>query len=655
MPAVRLRSLPWLLALAAVFVLGLFSYVSGRSYLIRQEAVREALATRAAQEDTLSLLKDAETGTRGFLLTGDEKFLEPYDLARPRLLEKLSTVGHLGERDDLQRAGVRRVRELTLQKLAVSEDLVARKRRGTLTEDDALRRLEQSKTVMDAIRVEIAQLLVHADLRLDQREQATERATLRLQFVLGAALFGAVLLTLVGWQNARREADVSRRTNEQLERDVAARKAAENRLREQSKLLESVLAGIGDAVVVVDHERTVLMVNPAAERVAPFVVGGQLSVAWSKQIQTYLPDGKTLFPPELGPITRALQGIASDDVEMLIRVRTGALRSYIVTTRPMSRDGTTGAAVAVFRDSTDLKLAAKELAENEQRYRILSDASFEGVAITREGKIQDSNANFAHWLGYERSELVGMVGISFFSPEERQRVQELALDDELGYESRMLRRDGSTFPVEVRARFATFRDEQVRIAVVRDVTEKKRQERQLLEKSEQLRALSLRDELTGLHNRRGFMEVAEHQLKAAARARESCAVFFADLNGMKLINDQLGHETGDHAIRAAAEVLTAVFRASDVVARLGGDEFAIFAGECDERGVASTYARVEHAVSELNATSTCQYRLSISVGAALFRPQDPPDLLSLMHTADANMYDAKRARHSRASLRVRSG
>ena len=76
----------------------------------------------------------------------------------------------------------------------------------------------------------------------------------------------------------------------------------------------------------------------------------------------------------------------------------------------------------------------------------------------------------------------------------------------------------------------------------------------LLEKSEQLRALSLRDELTGLHNRRGFMEVAEHQLKSAARAKECCAVFFADLNGMKVINDQLGHEMGDHAIRAAADV-----------------------------------------------------------------------------------------------------
>ena len=151
------------------------------------------------------------------------------------------------------------------------------------------------------------------------------------------------------------------------------------------------------------------------------------------------------------------------------------------------------------------------------------------------------------------------------------------------------------------------------------------------------------------------MEVAEHQLKAAARAKEPCAVFFADLNGMKLINDQLGHEMGDHALRTAAEVLTTVFRSSDVVARLGGDEFAILAGECDELGVAVAYARLEDAVSEINASSTGRYRLSISAGAAVFKPDDQRDLLGLMQAADANMYAAKRARHQRASLRVRPG
>jgi diguanylate cyclase (GGDEF)-like protein len=212
----------------------------------------------------------------------------------------------------------------------------------------------------------------------------------------------------------------------------------------------------------------------------------------------------------------------------------------------------------------------------------------------------------------------------------------------------MRRRDGSKLAVEVRGRYATFRNETVRIAVIRDVTEKKAREAKLLEQSEQLRALALRDELTGLHNRRGFMEIAEHQLKAAMRNREPCAVFFADLNGMKAINDELGHEMGDQAIRATGSMLTEVFRSSDVVARLGGDEFIVFASECDEAGVAAAYVRIEQAVRALNAGATNGYQISISAGAAVFDPNEPKDLSSLMQAADANMYDAKRARSQRA-------
>ncbi|HEX4474277.1 MAG TPA: sensor domain-containing diguanylate cyclase, partial [Polyangiaceae bacterium] len=343
------------------------------------------------------------------------------------------------------------------------------------------------------------------------------------------------------------------------------------------------------------------------------------------------------------------------DVEMLIVVPTGESRSYSVTTRPMSRGGATVGAVAVFRDWTDLRRATKELVENEQRYKILSEASFEGVAITKEGKIQDSNPNFAHWLGYEPADLVGMTGIELFPEDERARVRELSTEDEVGYEARMLRRDGSTFPVEVRGRFAKFHNDVVRLAVIRDITEKKQREAELLEKTEQLRALSLRDELTGLYNRRGFMEIAEHHLKTDQRARKPCAVFFADLNGLKLINDQLGHEMGDRAIREAARVLESVFRASDVVARLGGDEFAIFASECDDLGVVAAAMRLERAVSDLNDTSTNRYRLSVSVGAAVLHADEPRDLAALMQAADQNMYDVKRARHQRFSLRVRPG
>ncbi len=88
-----------------------------------------------------------------------------------------------------------------------------------------------------------------------------------------------------------------------------------------------------------------------------------------------------------------------------------------------------------------------------------------------------------------------------------------------------------------------------------------------------LQSLALTDTLTGLYNRNGFVTIADEQLKLAHRNRNSVALAFIDLDGMKRINDELGHEFGDKALIATARILKATFRASDLVARLGGDEF----------------------------------------------------------------------------------
>src|SRR5262249_33739654 len=149
---------------------------------------------------------------------------------------------------------------------------------------------------------------------------------------------------------------------------------------------------------------------------------------------------------------------------------------------------------------------------------------------------------------------------------------------------------------------------------------------------------------TGLYNRRGFMELAEKEIGAARRVRRCCAVFFADLNGMKLINDQLGHDMGDHAIRAAAAILSEVFRPTDVVARLGGDEFAVFVNGCDEEIASALCSAIEDAVARSNARLLAHYRLSISTGFAVSDLDGRDDLSILMQTADVNMYEEKRRR-----------
>jgi diguanylate cyclase (GGDEF)-like protein len=169
----------------------------------------------------------------------------------------------------------------------------------------------------------------------------------------------------------------------------------------------------------------------------------------------------------------------------------------------------------------------------------------------------------------------------------------------------------------------------------------------LRQANEQLRAESLTDTLTGLHNRRGFITLAE---QALAQQRE-LALFFIDLNGLKTINDQLGHEIGDLALRDTARVLRETFREVDVVARLGGDEFvALVALERSDVPDLVT-ARLVSRVDAFNDHSLRDFALSLSIGSATYDPRAPRSLSALLAEADAAMYERKRAHgNSRTSL-----
>jgi diguanylate cyclase (GGDEF)-like protein len=168
-----------------------------------------------------------------------------------------------------------------------------------------------------------------------------------------------------------------------------------------------------------------------------------------------------------------------------------------------------------------------------------------------------------------------------------------------------------------------------------------------------LHHLSATDDLTGALNRRGFMEAAGAQLLAGAEAGRKPAVFFIDLNGLKQINDTMGHAEGDRALVDTFTLLRSAFRTSDVVARLGGDEFVVLVA--DAEAISSELRhRLEAAVDDFNAICGREYRLSMSVGIAEYDPTHHSSLRSLLDEADKRMYEAKAVRNDRRA-EVRAG
>jgi diguanylate cyclase (GGDEF)-like protein len=159
---------------------------------------------------------------------------------------------------------------------------------------------------------------------------------------------------------------------------------------------------------------------------------------------------------------------------------------------------------------------------------------------------------------------------------------------------------------------------------------------------EELRALSLVDDLTGINNRRGFLALAQQQIKLARRNKRELVLLFVDMDDFKQINDRHGHQQGDVALQRAARVLRATFRDSDIIARLGGDEFVVLAA--DTGTSASIVDRLRHELAERNSRDGYPYTMSFSVGAARFDPEDPPTIEELLHTADSMLYEQKRQR-----------
>jgi two-component system cell cycle response regulator len=156
-----------------------------------------------------------------------------------------------------------------------------------------------------------------------------------------------------------------------------------------------------------------------------------------------------------------------------------------------------------------------------------------------------------------------------------------------------------------------------------------------------LRSLSLIDELTSLYNRRGFLNLAEHQLKLARRTKRGLLLIFADLDDLKQINDTFGHKEGDLALIESANILKQTFRSSDIIARVGGDEFVVLALETSEANVEAIYARLQSNLDAHNAEGSRPYILSISTGTAYYTPESSYTIDELLTRADKLMYEQK--------------
>lgn len=273
-----------------------------------------------------------------------------------------------------------------------------------------------------------------------------------------------------------------------------------------------------------------------------------------------------------------------------------------------------------------------------QRYEWLTRYAHDIIVVAdADLHLIEVNERAVQSYGYPRNELLGMPFADLFASEADKpataMIQSAGVEGGLLFETCHRRKDRMVFPVEISLRTLQMDGHVCHVAIIRDITERKRAEALV-------REMSLRDELTGLLNRRGLVTLGQQGLRMAARLRNNAALVFIDVDGLKTVNDAHGHEAGDALLKRLARLMRETCRESDLLARLGGDEFVILTVGQIASDTARLMLRLDQNILSDNARQNGP-RLGISMGVAHFDPDQPVDLADLLRVADHAMYEAK--------------
>lgn len=277
------------------------------------------------------------------------------------------------------------------------------------------------------------------------------------------------------------------------------------------------------------------------------------------------------------------------------------------------------------------------LQESERKYRQVFDSANDAILLMKEGLLIECNPKFLELFEAKKEKIIGKTPYSLSSSsqpdgqEPKEKVLEKIRLAEAGepqlFEWRHIRQDGTIIDIDVSLNRLIIQGETVVQAIIRDITERKKSEDQLI-------YLSFNDKLTGLYNRAYF----EQELKRLDTARQlPISIIMGDVNGLKLVNDVFGHHEGDKLLVRAAQIIKNSCRKEDIVSRWGGDEFIIMLPRTSKENAREISTRIRDVCSRSNSGSI---QTSISLGVAVKENMDQ-NIYTVLKEAEDNMYKHK--------------
>jgi diguanylate cyclase (GGDEF)-like protein/PAS domain S-box-containing protein len=320
-------------------------------------------------------------------------------------------------------------------------------------------------------------------------------------------------------------------------------------------------------------------------------------------------------------------------------------------------------------DIVQRKQAEDALKLSERRYRLLHESMIDGyVSVDMNGKFVECNESYRNMLGYSDAELAQLT-YKDITPEKWHAAEQVIVEEQIIkrgysdiYEKEYIRKDGSVFPVELHT--VLLRDDtgipEGMWAIVRDITERKYDERALEAANLELQTALLReqqlsrtDPLTGVNNRRHLYELAEHEIQVAERYQRPLSVIMFDIDHFKQVNDNYGHKVGDQILKIVTDVSCAELRSADVIGRYGGEEFIVLLPMTNAQQALPLAERIRTNIASLNIpTFKGKVNITLSIGVVELQPAPPAETVEeIFRRADEAMYAAKQAGRNRTELR----
>jgi|SRR5579875_225077 len=469
----------------AVLILVLSGWQSYRSTMQFAQAVERQKHTDdvlRALDGTVARLVDAETGQRGYLLTGRKAYLEPYDRAIANLGKGVRDLKQLTSNDVNQQKRIQEMQPLINAKLSELQRTIELRRKGQIEKADQMVLQGTGKQLMDQIRTLAAEMAAaERNLLRERTERANRRMAQSARVIMGGTVVSIILLTLCVVL---------------LRRELSERRRTQEALRKSERWFATTLASIGDAVIATDMNGTVTFMNSVAE----LLTGWTLREARGKSMDTVfdIVNRDTRLPVE-NPIQKVFRegkvvGLAD---HTLLLSKDGTEFDIEDSAAPILTETGDGLGVVlVFRDITSRKLAEKKLRESEEQYHLLFDSVPHPVWVydLHTLAILDVNRSAIRDYGYSREEFLSLTIKDIRPPEDVPALLNSVTSSSGPVESsgswRHVRKDGTLLDVEVTSQPLTYDGTAARLVVATNITARKQAE-EALRTSEQRLHLAL--------------------------------------------------------------------------------------------------------------------------------------------------------------------